>query len=428
MDQLSTPEVICNTPLLVPLQPHTPISHPKNSQDPTITPKPLTADRLDTLLQIQSTDPFCKCISKRLLNGKAPHHEFDTFTNMKGLLYKHITDSGKPFLNLVIPKSWKYTVLVEAHDKLGHQGNSQMYCLIKRQYYWKGMNKDIRKYIANCILCRQEKAKVKQYPLQMTEIPDRPFDKIAIHLVTECKTSTSGNKHILTIIDHLTGWPEAFPIPDKSADTIVSTFINEYLPVHMCPQYILSDNGTEFKNNLMDQVLQQFSIDRIFSAPYHPQSNGKLQVFHKYLKTTLKKLCEKDQANWDRYLNQVLASYRITPNLATAQTPFIVVYGRDPNPPLHQLLEPMQLFLGHPNSGMLNLETHRLALAIAKKTWDKNRFTATQKTMAWDKPAFQIGDCVYFKNMQPGKWDLKWRPRYRIVCIGCNRHFIHIEN
>ena len=57
----------------------------------------------------------------------------------------------------------------------------------------------------------------------MTEIPDRPFDKIAIELVTDCETSTSGNKYILTIIDHLTGWPEAFPIPDKSADTIVAT-------------------------------------------------------------------------------------------------------------------------------------------------------------------------------------------------------------
>ena len=127
----------------------------------------------------------------------------------------------------------------------------------------------------------QGKAKVQSYPLQMTEIPEQPFDKIAIALVTECETSTSDNKHILTIIDHLTGWPEAFPIPDRSADTIVSTFINHNLPVHMCPRYILSDNGTEFKDQLMDQVLQQLGTDHIFSAPYHPQSNAKLEVCHK---------------------------------------------------------------------------------------------------------------------------------------------------
>ena len=120
------------------------------------------------------------------------------------------------------------------------------------------------------MLCHKEKSKIQHYPLQMMEILDRPFDKIAVDLVTECKTSTLGNKHILTIIDHLTRNPEAYPIPDKTADTIVTTFINEYLPVHMCPHYILSDNGTDFKNSLMDQVLQQLGIDRIFSAPYHP--------------------------------------------------------------------------------------------------------------------------------------------------------------
>ena len=118
----------------------------------------------------------------------------------------------------------------------------------------------------------------------MMEIPDRLFDKIAIDLVTECETSTSGKKHIFTIIDHFTGWPEAFPIPDKSVDTIVSTFINKYLPVHMCLRYISSDNGTELKKSLMYQVLKQLGIERIFSAPYHPQSNSKLEVFNKYLK------------------------------------------------------------------------------------------------------------------------------------------------
>ena len=75
------------------------------------------------------------------------------------------------------------------------------------------MNRDIRKYVANCILCQREKAKVQHYPLQMMEIPDRPFNKITTDLVMECDTSTSGNKHTLTIIDHLTGCPEPFPIP-----------------------------------------------------------------------------------------------------------------------------------------------------------------------------------------------------------------------
>ena len=112
------------------------------------TPKSLSADRLEVLLQMQKTDPFCKCISKQLSNGKAPTHEADLFIHVKGLLYKHITDSHQTFSALVIPKAWKYTVLVEAHDKLGHQGATWTYCLIKWQYYWKGMNKDIRKYIA----------------------------------------------------------------------------------------------------------------------------------------------------------------------------------------------------------------------------------------------------------------------------------------
>ena len=96
--------------------PHPDVS-PWISQETIPMPKPLTTDKLEALLQMQRTDLFCKLISKGLLNSKAPQHEFDTFTHMKGLLYKHVLDSGKQFLALVIPKSWKYTVLVEAHDK-----------------------------------------------------------------------------------------------------------------------------------------------------------------------------------------------------------------------------------------------------------------------------------------------------------------------
>ena len=64
---------------------------------------------------------------------------------------------------------------------------------------------------------------------------------------------------------------------------------------------------------------------------------------------------------------------------------------------------------------MLNLAAHRLALATAKMTSDKTCFKTAQKTMDRSPPSFKIGDRIYFKNKQPSKWDLKWRPGYRIV-------------
>ena len=86
----------------------------------------------------------------------------------------------------------------------------------------------------------------------------------------------------------------------------------------------------------------------------------------------------------------------------------------------------MQQFLGDPESGLLNLKAQHLALAIAKKTLDKNHFRTAQRTMNRKPPSFKIGGRVYFKNKQPGKWDLKWRPGYRIVFIEFNGHYLHI--
>ena len=96
---------------------------PEVSKVPDPTSKSLTADRSEALLQMQKTDPFCKTISKAYQMGK--HHRMkQIFSHARGLSYKQITDSGQKSLALVIPKSWKYTILVEAHDKLGHQGNN----------------------------------------------------------------------------------------------------------------------------------------------------------------------------------------------------------------------------------------------------------------------------------------------------------------
>ena len=69
------------------------------------------------------------------------------------------------------------------------------------------MNKDIRKYIANCTLSHKEKAEVQAYPLQMTDIPDRPFNKIAIDTSSwNAKPPTQGiNTSLQQLITLLVG-------------------------------------------------------------------------------------------------------------------------------------------------------------------------------------------------------------------------------
>ena len=58
-------------------------------------------------------------ISKWLLNGKTSHHEADTFNHINGLFYKHAMDAT-PKNGTSHPHIMIFTILIKAHDKLGH--------------------------------------------------------------------------------------------------------------------------------------------------------------------------------------------------------------------------------------------------------------------------------------------------------------------
>ena len=122
---------------------------------------------------------------------------------------------------------------IKVHDKLGHEGINRTYHLIKWQYHWKGMNKNIHKCIANCAFSKREKVKNADVPTADDGHTQLTFDKIAIDFISDLNICTSGNQHILIIIDHLMGWLEAFPIPDKR-QTLLSVFLSTIISPSTC--------------------------------------------------------------------------------------------------------------------------------------------------------------------------------------------------
>ena len=122
---------------------------------------------------------------------------------------------------IVIPTPLIYTLLHEFHNCKGHQGSDRMFNLLKRKFWWKGMRRDVKSYIYNCITCSKILPNVLYHSQLHLEIPKAPFVCIAIDTIGNLPVTTAGNKYVLTCIDLLTSYVIAVPMPDKTAESMV---------------------------------------------------------------------------------------------------------------------------------------------------------------------------------------------------------------
>ena len=194
---------------------------------------------------------------------------------------------------------------------------AKTYSVIKRYYSWLKMIKHIHAHVDSCSFCRREKMQADKYQLQTTGIPKRTFAKVSIDLAVELPTSHYGNKNILVMADHLTGWPITKAIANKDATTVVNAIFEKPIIEHGAPEILLSDNSKEFTNDTLAYVCQEFHIEQHFTRPYTPRSNGKAENFNKFLKAS-KKLCQEDTVSWHEVIDQILFTYRCCPHTATS--------------------------------------------------------------------------------------------------------------
>jgi transposase InsO family protein len=134
--------------------------------------------------------------------------------------------------------------------------------------------------------------------------------------------------------EYLTKWPEAKPIPTKQAEEIASHFYTEIICHHGCPKELLSDQGTEFCNQIVNSLCNLHGIRHTLSSAYHPQTNGLVERFNQTLCKSLAKLTHDHEEDWDILIPSVLLAYRTMRHSITRHEPFYLTYGRDATLPI----------------------------------------------------------------------------------------------
>jgi RNase H-like domain found in reverse transcriptase/Reverse transcriptase (RNA-dependent DNA polymerase)/Ty3 transposon capsid-like protein/Integrase zinc binding domain/Chromo (CHRromatin Organisation MOdifier) domain/gag-polyprotein putative aspartyl protease len=256
---------------------------------------------------------------------------------VENLAKQYKLENGKLFISkatvdgkvLEVPKPEdRLDIVKSAH--LGHFQVESTISRIKGKYYWKKMNKNVEDCIKNCLPClRHQPSNKLEHPARNLTI-NGVFDRVGIDLVFGLPETAEGYIGVLVIVEYLTKFPYVVPVKSKSAKEIAShlfLFISLFGP----PKEILSDQGREFVNSIVDELSKINGIERRVTSSYNPRTNGLTERFNQTLITSLRKHAEKEPEKWNHWIPYVLLAYRSRTQSSTGYSPFELLFGREMN-------------------------------------------------------------------------------------------------
>ena len=166
---------------------------------------------------------------------------------------------------------------------------------------------------------------------------------IAMDICGPFPTSDRGKKYTLVAADYFTKWPECWAITDQEAKT-VARCLEEFISRHGVPQVLLTDQGRNFESQVVTEVCDLLHINKKRTTAYHPQCDGQVERFNRTLANMLTMYVDKNQKDWDLWLEQVLFAYRTSIMSLQEQLRFPCYMEGKPNYQLtcalHHHLEP----------------------------------------------------------------------------------------
>lgn len=215
--------------------------------------------------------------------------------------------------------------------KTNHRGINECYLSLSRRYYWPKMKEEITKYINECTICGQTKYDRNPIKPQFNIVPPatRPFEIVHMDLFT------AQNEKYLTFVDSFSKYGQAYHLRDGTALSILQGLLT-YCTHHGLPLTIVTDNGTEFTNQLFAEFIRLHKINHHRTLPNSPNDNGIIERFHSTLLEHLRilRLRQKDEPTINQMPYAILA-YNSSVHSFTKCRPHDIMRGHfDPRDPL----------------------------------------------------------------------------------------------
>ena len=215
----------------------------------------------------------------------------------------------------------------------------------KLRYFWPKMKNQIATYVRECLICQQVKVE-QRVPagLMGKRLIERPWQVVAGDVMGSLGRSRRGFEYVLVFEDLFSRWIECVPLRRANATNILEGFTENVILRFGTPEVFLSDNGTEFKNKLIDERLEQLGIRHSTIPPYHPQANPVERV-NRTLKQMIVAFTETHD-RWDEHLHEFVFAYNTAEHSSTGISPAFLNYGRNPLPPATAYREQSNLVNG----------------------------------------------------------------------------------
>ena len=345
-----------------------------------------------------------------------------------GVLCRLWTEERETFRCIFVPEVLRDPLLVLAHNQNGHNGGRRTYMALKKMYYWPGMKSEVFKHCKMCKECMLQNQANTSVEFKHFKVPEVPMQLICMDLVGPISPVTSrGNHFILTCIDMLTGFTIAVPIKDKTANTVCDAYRAHVYCIFGGSARILTDNSTEFKNEQMDELCKQLNVKRVYSPVYTPEANGRLEAWHRFFKACVAKHIRGNAAEWDEVVPLAGAAYNFFPCQASGESPFVLMFGRDPIMPFAKLLEPAPRYWGD-RGGHLKMDLLRRLYLLTAENVKRAREGRDPAETTRRRNDFKVNDLVLVRDPTSGAFAPRYMPNYRIVAIhGPNRITVRDE-